>query len=93
MSSDKTRLAQNIVAAMQANGDVASDATPAQISKLISTWTVVSGAILSEITGHMDIDLTSGDITVLPGTFQDSLHVPITGIGLINSSTLTGKLK
>ena len=78
---------------MQANGDVASDATPAQISKLISTWTVVSGAILSEITGHMDIDLSNGDIKVLPGSFMDGQHAPVTGIGLIDSSTLTGKLK
>ena len=92
MPSDKARLGQAIVTALKGAGQFASDATAADESKAVATWTSIAGAILTELTGHMDIQLSSGDIKVDPGSFSTSAG-PVAGVGTSEGATLTGKLK
>lgn len=92
MATDRSRLGNAIVSALQSGGYYPSS-SPEAAAKSKAEWSVIAGAILDEITTNMDIDLSSGDIKVDPGTFMDSVHGPVTGIGLIEVSTLSGKLR
>lgn len=92
MATDNSRLGNAIVTALQGAGYYPSTDS-SKVQRSIAEWSVIAGAILSEITTNMDIDLSSGDIKVDPGTFMDSVHGPVTGIGLIEVSTLSGKLR
>jgi hypothetical protein len=55
--------------------------------------TAMARAIIDYFKANADIDLGSGDIAVLPGTFVDSLTNPVTGQGLNNAVVLSGKIK
>lgn len=92
MATDHSRLGNAIVSALQGGGYYPAS-SPAAVSRSISEWSVIAGAILDELTNHMDIVLASGDIKVDPGTFQDGgTHSPITGLAISESTTLSGKL-
>ena len=92
MATDKTRLGTAIVTALQAAGLFASDAKAGDIAKAKTQWQAIGGAILDELTGHMEIDLSGGDIKVDPGSFSTSAG-PVSGVGIIESASLMGKLK
>ena len=91
MATDHSRLGNAIVSALQGGGFYPSG-SPAAVARSKAEWTVIAGAILDELTGHMDVVLAAGDIKVDPGTFLDSVHGPVTGIAISESTTLSGKL-
>lgn len=53
----------------------------------------VSKAVINHIKNNADIDFAAADIPVSPGTFKDSLSVPITGKGVSDAVVLSGKIK
>lgn len=91
MASDKGRLGSAIVAALKSAGYFPSTASSDQESKAIAEWTVVGGEILKELQNHMDIVLSTGDISISPGSFMSS-GSPVTGSGSNSGRTLSGKL-
>lgn len=50
-------------------------------------------AIVTRIKADADIDLQANDISVNPGSFQDSLSAPITGQGVNAAVTLNQRIK
>lgn len=60
---------------------------------LTQMWQDVAQDIIDEINNHADIVLEAADISVLPGTFKDSLNNPVTGTGNNDAVTLEGKIE
>jgi hypothetical protein len=50
-------------------------------------------AIIDYFKANADINLSTGDISIAPGTFEDSLNVPITGLGENSAVILNGKIE
>jgi len=55
--------------------------------------TAISRAIIEYFKANADIALDSADIQVSAGTFMDSLSAPITGKGITDPVTLSGKIE
>ena len=91
MAVDSSRLGKSIVDDLKAGGYFSPDATPDKTARSIAEWTVIANSILKELKTNMEIDLSSGDIKVLPGAFAAD-GKPVTGIGLIQGTNLLGKL-
>lgn len=92
MATDNTRLGNAIVSALQGAGLYPADANAAQLSKSKAEWATIAQAILTEIKTNMEIDLSSGDILVGPGSFSTPTGA-VTGIAISQSVSLMGKLK
>lgn len=89
MALDKDRLGNAIVDKLEALfGEAVTAASDATLRQM---WKAVAEAIIEEIDVHLDIVLQQGDISILPGTFKDSLTNPITGAGVNDAVTLSGK--
>lgn len=65
----------------------------AQNAQGLALWTAIAEELINEIKTNGVIDLSNGDVEILPGTFKDSLSAPITGKGTNNAVQLTGKIK
>lgn len=50
-------------------------------------------AIIDYFKANADINLDASDIAIAPGTFKDSLNLPITGLGQNNAVILNGKIE
>jgi len=85
------RLGDAIVDALKSNGFYPGSASPSQESRSRAEWKVIAATILAELKNNQDIVLQAGDIPVDPGTFQDSTHQPITGVGVSEATTLSGR--
>lgn len=62
-------------------------------AELIQVWKIITGQHQQELNNHQDIDLLASDIKVDPGTFTDSIHGPVTGVGVSEAATLTQRTK
>lgn len=61
--------------------------------QLKQLWQIITGQHKTELNTNQDIQLLLNDIPVLPGSFQDSTHSPITGLGSSQAVTLTQRTK
>ena len=91
MGFDKTRWGNDIASRIAAVGVVAgTPVTPAQLQEV---WQAIKEGDVAEISTNADINLAVSDMSILPGTFIDSLAAPITGLGANAAVVLAGKLE
>jgi len=90
---NKDRLATAIVTAIQGLSPSWGLLTPGEQAIALTYWKAIANEIINEIKDHADIELMASDISILPGTFEDSLNAPITGLGENDAVILTEKIK
>ena len=94
MALDKDRLGAALWARVKSeNGPYTPPMAGAQEAQGLKFWKGIAGELINEIKNNGDIDLASADVSILPGTFKDSLSAPITGLGINQAVVLSGKIK
>ena len=65
---------------------------PVSTNALKLIWDGIMNIIYGDMKTDLTLNFDAGDIKVDPGTFKDSVSIPITGVGTSESATLTGKV-
>lgn len=90
MGLDKNRVKVNIVSRIET--DYSIGFTPAQRIEAEKIWNIVVDELFKEIKTFGDLVLLAQDIKVDPGTFTAGVTA-VTGVGISQATTLTGRLE